>query len=539
MSLPKLRNLGQYGVVTDLDPYDLPTNALSMAVNARFRNNRVTRSPVFRKVLSLGTSDPRYVTASLLASGLDLLFVGYLDGTVSKITAGGETRYAPAGYTPANADATWSSCHLADLFYINREDRSPWVLLPGDSTFSVLPNWPASTTCKLLKSYAGTLVALDVTESGINFPTLIRTASFAQAETVPASWDYTDPSTNATRNILAEIEGPIIDANVLGPVLIIYGYEQTWAMQADGSAAIFNYRQLPFAKGAIAANCSIQIGAMHYVFGSDDIWAHDGVSEQSIADGKVKDFVFQSLNASLAKRCFLEHYPQLKELHFCFPSGDAFTGFPAGPDGCNRAAIYCYATQTWTFDDRPYVFSGTRANVDSSATWATVPGTWETAGGTWQDQDGSFKRTLVYVGDVNVTSGLGLSLYAFDPFGFGSQVVYPVDTNATKGMVIYRDGLDLDELDEDLQGYKTINYIIPQGRLDPDATALMEFSFGAADGFNDTPIFTAPMSYNGDDLYKIDVNQAGRYLSFKMTWDDYHYVSLSGFDMDYQITGER
>jgi hypothetical protein len=543
VSLPKLRNLGQYGVITDVDPYDLPPNAFSMAVNARFRNNRATRAPVFRDVLALGTSNPRYLASELQNSGLDLIFIGYLNGTVTRFVSGAETNYSVSGYTPNTAEAAWSSCHLADLFYINRPDRAPWVLASGASSFEVLPNWPGSTTCGLIKSYASALVALNVTESGTNFPTVVRTSSFALAESVPTSWDYTNPATNATRNVLAEMEGPITDANILGNVLIIYSLEQTWVMNFDGSAEIFDYVQLPWSKGAVNANCSIQIDGQHYVFGSDDIWTHNGTSEQTIADQRVKDFIFGALDTTKLNRCFIAHNPLYKEIAFCFCSGDAYTGFAPDPSGtvtgCNRAAVYNYGTQTWTFDDLPYVYMGARGSVDQSLTYATVTSTYQTIGGTYQSLDGSFVRVPLFVGDTNANYSLTENLYAFDPYGPGSQSTAPVDTNATLGMTLYRDGVDLDDLDEDLQGFKRISYIVPQGRLDANALGDLMFTFGASDGFNDAPVFTTPMGYDGDVNYKIDINQAGRYLSYQATWDDYHYVTLSGFDFAYDVEGER
>jgi hypothetical protein len=109
----------------------------------------------------------------------------------------------------------------------------------------------------------------------------------------------------------------------------------------------------------------------------------------------------------------------------------------------------------------------------------------------------------------------------------------------TKGFSLYRDRIDLDELDADLQGDKLISYVIPQDRLDANATADFQFSFGAADGFNETPVFSPFMTYDGDVDYKLDLNQAGRYLSLQAQFNDYHFVSLSGFDFDSQITSKR
>lgn len=538
MGLPKIRNLGQYGVITDVDPYDLPPSAFSMAVNARFRNNRVTRGPVFRNVHTLGTSNPRYLASTIPTSGQDLLFFCYQNGSVYRYASGSETNYSISGYTPSVAEAPWSSCSLAGFFYVNRPDRAPWMLTTSGPTFATMVNWPSSTTCGLLKSYAGCLVALDLTESGTTYPTVVRTSSFALAGTEPTSWDYTDPSTNATRNVLAEMAGTITDANVLGTTMIIYSQEQTWAMVFDGSTDIFDYRKLPFRKGAISSDCSIEIVGKHYVFGPNDIWVHDGVSEQSIADGTVRDFVFTNINSTKANRSFIAHNPKYTELAFCFVSGDAYTGFTGAPDGCNRAAVFNYTTNTWTFDDLPLVYSGSRASIDSTTTWATVSSTWDVIGGSWQDQEGTFNRVPLFIGDANAGMSLTQSLYAFDPYGPGSQVSYSVDTNATKGMMLYRDGIDLDDLDLDLQGYKQINYIIPQARLGPGAS-LLSFTLGSSYGFNDAAVFGTPMTYDGDTLYKLDFGQAGRYLSMTITFNDYHYVSISGFDLDLQVTGER
>jgi hypothetical protein len=78
-----VRNLAKYGIVTDPDPYDLPIEAWSFGVNCRFRNGRVSRSPVFRGVQVLGTSGPRFLVSHRPTSGLDFVFLGYTNGRCS------------------------------------------------------------------------------------------------------------------------------------------------------------------------------------------------------------------------------------------------------------------------------------------------------------------------------------------------------------------------------------------------------------------------------------------------------------------------
>lgn len=540
MTIAKLRTLGKYGVITDVDPYDLPPEAFSMGVNVRFRNGRVHRGLVFRSARQLSSTNPRFVFANEPTSGLDLCFLGYQDGRVVFTTPTAEVDYSIAGYTPNISEGTWTGTHLADIVYINREDRVPWFLDPASAQFQELTNWDPTYRAKLIRGCGGALVALNVTKGAINFPTMVKTSSFALAGAVPASWDITDPSTNATENILAELEGSIVDAQSFGSNLIIYGVDQAWIMQQSAGFELFDYYKLPFQKGAINANCVVEIDGKHYVMGPEDIWCHDGVSEQSLCDGLVRDFIYSSINLSKANRCFVVYNAALKEIHFCYVSGDQYASFLT-TGGCNRQAVYNLVSNTWTFDDLPSVYSGTRANLNIVQTYDTVAATYATVGGTYLDQEDSYKRTVVYVGDTTAAYGLVDSLYAFDLYGTGSTVSFAVDTNATKPAHLERDGIDLDQIQGvNLPDYKVISSIYPLARVDADATSALEMQFGSADYFGQSATFDGPvMAYDGNTEYRLDYNMAGRYLSFMIDFADYKTFSISGFDFDVIETGSR
>jgi hypothetical protein len=86
-----IRDSAKYGLNVDVDPYNLPPEAWSAAVNVRFQNQKVTRGPVWRAVnQSLSVANPRFVVGHTFNTGEDDLFVGYLDGKVSKISSGVE-----------------------------------------------------------------------------------------------------------------------------------------------------------------------------------------------------------------------------------------------------------------------------------------------------------------------------------------------------------------------------------------------------------------------------------------------------------------
>jgi hypothetical protein len=264
---------------------------------------------------------------------------------------------------------------------------------------------------------------------------------------------------------------------------------------------------------------------------------HDTNTEVSIVDGKNRDFIFGSINMSKRNRCFISHNAQLKELSFCYVSGDRGVGFIGTPDGCNRAAVYNYIDKTWTFDDLPLVFSASNANLSVSVTYATTTALYSTTGGSYLDQEDGFKRTPVFVGDANTTYSLTTALYAQDLFGTGSTVAFPVDTHATLPRTLERDGIDLDSLNEDLRGYKVVSSIYPQGRLTV-GSAPLEFSLGAADFFTTTPTFSDYQPYDGAANYKLDFNVSGRWLSMKIRYSDYNEMSFTGFDIDLHSNGQ-
>jgi hypothetical protein len=537
MALPKLRDLDKYGVITDVDPFDLPLGAWSMALNVRFEDGRVNSAPVWRAVASpLLKTSPRYVYVANKADNSTSIYVGYQDGNIVDWSPSAETSVSPTGYSASVLEGTWTGCTLAQVVYINREDRVPWALRPGDTQFSAVTGWDSSWRAKIIRSYNSAIVALNITKGGTRLPTMVKTSDLVTNPGVePPSWDATLTTNNATENLLTEMNGEIIEAQPLGNSLFLYSTQETWQMTADGSSNVYSYRPMPFSAGAINTNCVVEVNNVHYVFGSTDLWMHDGNSSQSIADKRIRKWVFKNLNASKASKFFVSHNPAQKTVSFNFVSGDGYVTFNG--TGCNRAAVYSLTTGTWTFDDLPLVFATGYAKVSlSTLTWANVTATWDTVGGSWADLEDGFKRTLIYVGESG--SGLTARVYARDLYGDGSTLSSSVDTVATRPGLLIRDGIDLDELDADLRGYKIVLGVYPQGRLDPSAAPL-SFSFGVTDYPNVLPVYSDPQTYDALENYKLDFTAAGRFLSMKISYPDYKTMSLSGIDVDLDMLGER
>lgn len=540
MTIAKIRDLSKYGVIADVDPYNLPPEAFSMAINARFKKGVVERAPVFRRVpLTLTYSGPRFLTASYPSTGFDSVLIGYLNGRVTSYRSGAETDLSTFAYVDTNSDVPFTSCHLGDVFYVNRPDRVPWSLKVSDAQFHTLDNWDATWRAKILRSCNSVLCAFGITKGATTFPTMVKTSDPATVNTVPDSWDETDPTKNAYENILAEMESGITDANALGQSMIVYGLNETWTMTPTNSSDLWDVRKTFSDQGSINVNCSVEVDKKHYVFGLNDIWMHDGLSKVSICDQKIRETVFSNINIQAANRFFVTYDAARKEIRFNYVSLDSYTAF-TGADGCNRSAVFYTPESTWTFDDLPFVFGASTANLDNGLTYATITGAYDTVTGTYLSLEDGLKKGLLMLGDVNVGASVSASIYAIDQQGPGSIVNLPVDVNATRAVTLLRDGLDLDELPEveNLEGYKVVSTIFPQARFEDGAEPLM-LSFGAATNYNDTPVFTDPQSYDGSVNYRCDFNDGGRYLFMAITHNDYHWFRLTGFDLDIYESGER
>ena len=71
-----IRGLGSVGVVTDVDPYNLPINGFTRGKNVRFHEGKVSHGPVFRDVAAGNQlTNPVFVHGVQAATGYDTVLV--------------------------------------------------------------------------------------------------------------------------------------------------------------------------------------------------------------------------------------------------------------------------------------------------------------------------------------------------------------------------------------------------------------------------------------------------------------------------------
>ena len=355
------------------------------------------------------------------------------------------------------------------------------------------------------------------------------------ANAVPMTWDETDLTNSAGFNDLVQMQAPIIDGATLGSNFLVYSQDQVWGMEFVGGTFIFNFRKLFDDAGVINQNCIQEVEGKHYVFDRDDIYVTDGNTRTSICDGRVRDYIFSGLDNSKTSECFVVHNALLEEVYFCYHSGDDMAVYTDGVH-CNRAAVYNYKEDVWTFQDLPNVVSGSQANIDSVTSYADATQTYANVGGSYHDQESPYKRHPLVVSRAGggVT---GSKVYGIDLVDDGS-LAQEMDTTVSQDVLLERIGLDLDDMGIPLAGYKVINRIYPQVSTN-NSNGNFGFSFGAADTAIAFPNYGSSTNFNALTDYKLDTRISGRYLSYRMTTDVPKDFAFSGMDVEVVVTGRR
>ena len=532
-----IRDLGSVGAITDLSPYNIPVNGFSEALNVRFDEGKIRRSPIFRTIKDTLGFNPRFSYGVVPSTGYDSV-VMISDTYVIKEYNSGTVSDRSGSISGSSDPRPFTGTTLSSVTYLNREDRVPVFRLSSGTNFADLTNWPSTYRCASLRSYNDFLIGLNMVEGSSNRPTRVRWSNIALADAVPDSWDETDTTKSAGYNDLGSMQTGIVDGMPLGSNFIVYSSDQIWLMEFVGGTFIFNFRKLFTDAGLINQNCVVEVDGKHFCFGAFDIYMHDGTTKQSICDERVRQFIYTGLNNTAKERFFVQHNPTLNEIYFCYLSGDNLVNFPDA-NRCNRAATYNYRNNTWSFMDLPNVSSGTVANVNSIVTYATATDlTYALTGGTYYAQEDSFDRHTLMVGESVSSDGITTDkLYALDLSDIG-RIAFQLDTEAIKPAKVERVGIDLDETKVPLSGYKVVKAIYPQATT-TNSNKNLTFTFGASDIPNSAPIYGSDTNFDVSTDYKIDSRSAGRYLSYKILVSDNKDFEVSGFDIEIEATGSR
>lgn len=571
MATLPIRELGGVGIVTDTNPYDLPINAFSDGNNVIFDENRISRAPVFKQLYNAiksvkswadfgtdtwssaavtyeaaegsNTNASRFVGSVADPATGETVFVADNDGTVRGYPNGSLQIQTPATGTLVTNEEPWASAQVAGLSVLSRKNTRPYVRnLQTDTTYGYFntTEWPSTDTCQVIRSYNDFLIAMNVTKGASTFPTMVKWSNPIQYGLAASAvvWDAANPANSAGENVLGELKNPIIDGLTLGTQFCIYSSDQVWLMEYTGSSFVFNFRRLFPTGGILNTNCVVEVEGKHFVFGTDDIYVHDGSTKKSLADNRVRRRVYKNLDINKKSRCFVLHDSVANLIYFGYYTRQNEANF-VDTQFCNRAAVYNYRADTWSFMDLPNVVGGAEAQVTLSKTlFPDVTDTYDNYNTDYVSFETSTPKIPIMLGITDTGNGLTESrVYAIDLPTVGA-VNLPASLETFKPAFVSREGVDLDEIKAELKGYKSIRYVVPQAEFEvTDGTFLWQL--GATDLPGGPIIYATNYTYSPDTEYKIDTKVAGRYLAYKISTSDIENFRISGFDADIVLLSRR
>ncbi len=501
------------GLAPDTVDLQLPDGFFSDSRNVRYRNGAVEKCKGQATIFGSLSATPMWAAA-----------IG--DGTTSYWIYGNESvLYATDGTTHANVSSI-SYQAAPDLGYtggqfhgyqiLNDAVNPPQTWQPSlSNAIQPLVNWPASTTCKVIRSFQDQLIALRLTENNVYNPRAIRWSDYAGVGALPGSWDYTDPTNFAGRTELGETEDYLIDCLALRDVNIVYKQYSTYLMQPIQTDAAFAFRQIFSQSGLLSQNCVKAFRGQHFVVAVDDILLHDGANIQSVADKRVKKYFFNALNANRYQRTFVAPDFLNQTMWVCFCE--------AGNDFPNLALCWDWANDKWFVRELG-------ANMANGSTGIVI-GTELT----FDSQVGTFdQQTAVF--DEETFTPFSNRLVLFDA---GHAAAYQAESGETfngTAMTCYATRSNIG-LTRDVGSIKRIQRIYPKilGTAG-DTFAVYVGSKATPDG---ATTFSGPFNFTIGTNYKIDCRVSGRWITLKFQYGGTNTFRLAGFDIEFIPDGWR
>ncbi|XAI96485.1 hypothetical protein [Microcystis phage Mel-JY34] len=379
-----VNSLDEFGVIDDSPSHLLPPNAWTAAQNMRFRDGFAEK--MLGDTATMGT--PTVPPYHLQPVGTPTTFWWMYMGLAKVYATDGTTHFditrASGGDYSATALESWTSGVLGGVPFCNNGFDAPqaWTSVSGGTPLVALANWPANTTCKSLRAFKNFLIAMDVTESSVRYPHLIRWSHPAAPGSVPSSWDFTNTALDAGRRMIGDSGDFLIDGLGLGSIFLLYKENSIYSMQYVGGQQIFQTEPLTQAAGMIARRCAAEYRqGLHAVFSDGDLISVDGTSVTSIASKRIRRYVFSRIDGSNYRKSFVLYNRNETEVWFAFPE--------SGQSNPSLAAVWNYQDNKWGFREMPAGVYGALGVVDASAqsdAWSAASGTWDSDAALWDNR---------------------------------------------------------------------------------------------------------------------------------------------------------
>jgi len=519
MSYPKkivkVRPLG--GIVSDLPAHEVAPQFYTAGENMHFRSSFAERTKghaqIYSGILTTlrnisnvqtggmnywvyhGTDKSHVVTG---ATHTDITKVGGITGTViaNRITSG----------------------LLNGVHFMNNGQDAPmfWDGIPANP-MTDLTGWPASTTCKAMRAFKFHLFAMDISKPAGDFEMQVLWSSAAAPGTIPASW--TPAATNEAGDAeLSQTKGPVIDGLPLRSSFLFYKQHSAYIADYVGGNNIFNFRRAFVTSGVLTRNCIAPYKGRHFVVTDGDVILTDGSSTDSIADNRMRRFLFNQLDQTNFEATFVVTFPKQNEIWICFPS--------AGSTFCDLALIWDGVANAWGVRELPdisHAAIGIISDLTVSELWNDDAGFWKDDTTFWNQQNFSNADDRLVMAKPDDAAPTSSKFFEVD-----SGKTFD-GTNISASIAKY--SMPFDEPNR----VKFLRRLIPH--IQANNGTQIKIRAGSQMVDSDPILWSNERTFTVGMDKHVDTFAQGKYLSFEFRSDGTNPWALTGFDVEAELRG--
>jgi len=521
----QLKNIGDFGVNTDLQDVDLPPEFFTSGINFKLLDGAIYTSNGSKLVgfppSGFGaTKITRFITGGIekyivMGSSAIYIFDGstWTDVTPALIVA--------TPITGANI-YKWTSCNSGNTPIINNPLHGPFYLDQSAGIFKPLPfsatlTWNAKgQSCGVIRSHKAFLFAMKpfdldgspITEdAGKNS---YRWSAPADVNGLPFTWEEADLSTIAGLAYISGEGGGIIDALSMRDSFVIYSSRSIDILDYVGGELIWNSRQFTADTGILAQNCVAELYNQHLFLSDTDILINDGNSLRSILNRKLKANIFSRIDGTNYQRSFCAVNVPNKEVWTCIPE--------SGKISPNLAIIYNWENDKVYLRDLPVDLYDASNGPSTAAyeTYGTTIAAYNTIAESYDNDIASpFNPTFSFV-------------------KYSDSKIYDVLVN--DGSTYY--GTILERIYVPLGGYgvvTSIKSVYPIIDCAGEVTIQLGSSLVIGGGISWKPA----VNFNPATMKKVDIRTTGPYQCWRISSVGATPFTLIGMSIEYEVNGAR
>lgn len=331
-------------------------------------------------------------------------------GTQTKIWELTGTTWTDRGTYTGSSENRWSFAQFGDTSLATNDVED--IQSSSSGSFSAITGAPKARIIITVPNFAIAFNTSDGTTSTVfgDSPDRWWCSAFQN----PANWAINVDNQCVSERLVGG-GGEITAAGPFGTGWVAYKSREMFQAIYTGSESVFNVQRIPGDQGCIGPEAWADIGGAHAFVGEDNIWVYDGSRPFPIAQGTVRQWFFDDLNATYRYRTIVSYDRNNGRVWVFYPSSASSTGRP------DSALVYHLATKRWGRANRSieaavnFVTPGlTWDTLDSvAATWDTLPDlpwdsqAWQASGRALAVFDTSHNlKTLTGVGeDSALTTG--------------------------------------------------------------------------------------------------------------------------------------